>query len=85
MTRQFARAGAAVLIAVLSIGAASSAVAGQQDETGERDAETGESTTEAEETLTEEAAPEFSAVAAGGYHTCGIYSNGTLACWGENG
>ena len=28
---------------------------------------------------------QFSAVGAGGYHSCGLRSDGTVACWGENG
>jgi len=27
----------------------------------------------------------FTQVSAGGYHTCGLKSDGNLACWGYNG
>jgi len=57
------------LAAALGVAVLSTAVAAQADE-------------EAEPV---EAVPQFAGVAAGFYHSCGVYADGSVACWGENG
>lgn len=62
-----------VLAAALGVAALSTAVAAQAAEEDEAVAEP------------VEAALRFTGVAAGSYHSCGVHSDGSVVCWGENG